>query len=775
MVTLPTIISDLAIILLMAGITMLVCKKLNQPLVLGYIIAGFITGPNFIFFPTIADIANINIWAEIGVIFLLFALGLEFSFMKLKNAGKTAFIAAFAELFAFIILGVLCGKFWGMSMTEGLVLGSMLVMSSTTIVIKAFDDLNLRGKTFTDIVFSILIIEDIIGIILMVILSTVASSNGDALSGFVLAEGILKLFFFLILWFVMGMYLVPTFYKQTKNFMNDEMLLVVSIGLCLGMVVLCTSMGFSAALGAFIMGSLIAETPNAEKIERIVKPVKDLFGAIFFVSVGMMVNPSILIEQIIPIFMLILTIVVGKLIFTSGGIFLAGKKLEIAMKSGFSMAQIGEFSFIVAGIGINAGLLENYIYPVVVAVSVITTFMTPIFIKLAEPCYNKLIMLLPASWLSWINRYTSDLQNDDDKDTDWLNYLKYYLVQLMVHITFLVAICLFANYYLLPLLQQKISSPYNNLLTALVTILLLAPFLRMLLGGRGSHTELFTMLWFKKRSNHLPLIFLLVMKLFLAVIFIYFVFYSILSLNMFVAIVLTAIVAWIIGVSDWLLEKYLKMEARFLVNLNAKHMKKHKELINCQGNNCIVEALDESLVIAKYLVPPTSPYINKELKELNFRAIYGFNILQMQTKAGLVDLPGGTSKLLPNSTLLLIGTRAQIKTFEVDKRNGTNSALQIGEIVTLREYMLQEENSKVSKEQRFLSCVISINSSSPLRGKSLKGYDVRKNWECLVVALERDGYSIINPNVSLSFEKDDLLWVIGKQKMINHLIREEIL
>lgn len=543
----------------------------------------------------------------------------------------------------------------------------------------------------------------------------------------------------------------------------------------LHMVVLCTNMGFSAALGAFMMGSLIAETPNAEKIEEIVKPVKDLFGAVFFVSVGMMVEPNILIEHIVPIVVMILTILMGKLVFTSVAIFLTGQKLETAIKVGFSMAQIGEFSFIVAGVGISTGFMGKYIYPVVVAVSVITTFMTPVFIKLAGPFYNKIVKIIPETWLNWISRYTEDLNSSDDKDTEWMNFLKDYLVQLMVHVTFLIAICLLSFYYILPLCRNKLAEPYGNILTAILSILLLAPFLRMMLGSRGSRPEIFTVLWFKKRSNHLPLAFLLGMKLFLAIIFIYFIFYKILELRIIFAMIPTVFLALVIGRSDWLLEKYLKMEARFLVNLNAKHMKKHKELINCQGNNCIVEALDESLVIAKYLVPPTSPYINKELKELNFRAIYGFNILQMQTKAGLVDLPGGTSKLLPNSTLLLIGTRAQIKTFEADKRNGTNSALQIGEIVTLREYMLQEENSKVSQEQRFLSCVISINSSSPLRGKSLKGYDVRKNWECLVVALERDGYSIINPNVSLSFEKDDLLWVIGKQKMINHLIREEIL
>ena len=295
MAHLPPIVSDLAMILLVAGITTILFKKLNQPLVLGYIVAGFITGPHFSFFPTVTDFNNIHTWSEIGIIFLMFSLGLEFSFNKLKQVGNTAFIATIVTLM-------------GWSHMNSLFLGGMLSMSSTTIIIKAFEDLKMKGKRFTEMVFGILIVEDIAGIIMMVLLSTLAASAG--ISGTELLASVMRLLFFLVLWFVLGIYLVPTFYKRSLKLMNNETMLVTSIGLCLGMVVLATHLGFSAALGAFIMGSLIAEAPNSEKIEHLFTPVKDIFGAVFFVSVGMLVDPALLVEYWLPIIVLIIVTII---------------------------------------------------------------------------------------------------------------------------------------------------------------------------------------------------------------------------------------------------------------------------------------------------------------------------------------------------------------------------------------------------------------------------------------------------------------------------------
>ena len=379
---LPTIITDLAMILLVAGVTTILFKKINQPLVLGYIIAGFITGPNFVFFPTVADKVNVQAWSEIGVIFLLFALGLEFSFYKLKKVGSTAFVSTAIIIFCMILVGYGVGQLLGWSHMDSIFLGGMLSMSSTAIIIKAFDDLNLRSKSFTEVVFGVLIVEDIAGIAMMVILSTIAVAT-SGISTTELFMSVARLVFFLVLWFVLGMYLVPSFFKRANKLMNDETLVVVSIGLCLGMVFIATQLGFSSALGAFIMGSLIAEAPNAEHIEHLIAPIKNLFGAVFFVSVGMMVNPALLASYAVPVMVLVATTILGQMFFATCGILAAGQKLKTAVHCGFSLTQIGEFSFILASLGTSLGVTSDFLYPIIVAVSVITTFTTPFFINAA--------------------------------------------------------------------------------------------------------------------------------------------------------------------------------------------------------------------------------------------------------------------------------------------------------------------------------------------------------------------------------------------------------
>ena len=396
MAHLPQIIIDLSMILLVAGFTTILFKKINQPVVLGYIIAGFITGPHFNFFPTISDTANIQTWSEIGVIFLLFALGLEFSFYKLKSVGSTAFIAVTIILGGMFGAGFLCGNLLGWNQVDSLFLGCMLTMSSTIIIIKAYDDLKVKNERFASIVLGILIIEDIAAIVMMVMISTLAAATAD-ISTLDLIKSILRLVFFLVLWFVLGMYLVPTFFKRTRNLVNDETLIVASTGLCLGMVVLATSMGFSSALGAFIMGSLIAEAPNAEHIEHLIKPLKDLFGAVFFVSVGMLVNPSLLIEYALPILCIILVTIIGQIIFSTSGVLASGQDLKTAMRCGFSLTQVGEFSFILASMGSSLGLTSDFLYPIIVAVSVTTTFTTPFCIMASEPAYNAVSRLLPET------------------------------------------------------------------------------------------------------------------------------------------------------------------------------------------------------------------------------------------------------------------------------------------------------------------------------------------------------------------------------------------
>ena len=764
---LPTIITDLSMILLVAGITTILFKKINQPLVLGYIVAGFITGPNFNFFPTIADSTNINAWSEIGVIFLLFALGLEFSFYKLKSVGGTAGIATAVEIGGMLLVGYAAGSLLGWNHMDSLFLGGMLAMSSTTIIIKAFDDLKMRTQRFTEVVFGILIVEDIAGIIMMVLLATLAVATTNV-SSLELLLSIGRLVFFLVLWFVLGMYLVPSFFKWAQRLMNDETLVIVAIGLCLGMVVLATHLGFSSALGAFIMGSLIAEAPNAEKIEHLIAPIKDLFGAVFFVSVGMLVNPALLLEQALPIFVLVVATIIGKLIFSTLGVLASGKSLSTSIHCGFSLAQIGEFSFIIASLGMSLGVISNFLYPIIVAVSVITTFTTPFCITAAEPAYNKLVSILPNRVVSWLNRYT-DNDESTGKDKDWKNLLYIYVMRMMIFSTLLLAVAIGSSMYLQPYLANTLKLPYANIITAALTLIIMAPILRAVLINRAGNADLFSKLWFKKRANHLPLLILLFGKMLIASAAIYFIFNTILGLHGLLACLGVLIVGYVISTSDWLMSEYLRIESRFLVNLNEKHMRKHREA----AGNSDSQWFDEDLQLAYYMVEENSPVAGKSLKTLDFRQNYGCNVLQLSNPHRTVDMPGAEQIVTSNDTLLVIGTAAQLQIFDGAVKQRKLGVQQLQPPQSLRQFMLASHMQK--PEQQFLSLAITIDKHSPLLGTSMKDAQLRNKWSCLVIGLERGAFTITNPHVSLTFEENDLLWILGKQKMMNTLIREEIL
>lgn len=767
---LPTIISDLAMILLVAGVTTILFKKINQPLVLGYIIAGFITGPNFSFFPTIADKANVQSWSEIGVIFLLFALGLEFSFYKLKSVGSTAFIATTIIISSMLCVGYGVGHLLGWSHMDSIFLGGMLSMSSTAIIIKAFDDLKLRSESFTEVVVGVLIVEDIAGIAMMVILSTIAVAT-SGISTVELLLNVGRLVFFLILWFVLGMYIIPSFFKRASKLMNDETLVVASIGLCLGMVVIATSLGFSSALGAFIMGSLIAEAPNAEKIERLVCPIKDLFGAVFFVSVGMMVNPSLLVEYAVPVIVLVLTTIFGQLFFSTCGVLASGQNLRTAVHSGFSLTQIGEFSFIIATLGMSLGVISSFLYPIIVAVSVITTFTTPFFIMNAEPCYQSLIKIMPSRMLSWINRHTTSSVNNS-KDKDWKNLLSAYVLHMLIFSTLLTAIAIAADLYLLPYLCDTLNLPHGQYITAGITLLIMAPILRAVMINRDSTSELYATLWFKRRANHVPLLILLLGKAIVIGLSLYFVFNILLGLHGLLALAAIGIAAYFISSSDWLMSEYLRIESRFLVNLNEKHMRKHREAT--QQGSVHYKWFDQELHLAAYQVADDSPVIGKNFIQLSFRQSYGFNILQVVTAdKKIIDMPGGNYVVQKGDIFLLIGTPKQGSIFDAAIKQLNLKLNRVMEPRSLRQFMLDYGDKH--PEEQFISLAITIDKHSPLLGTSLKAANLRHKWNCLVVGLERGAFTMTNPHVSLVFEENDLLWILGKQEMVNILVREQIL
>ena len=624
------LIIDLTMIAIYAGLTTLLCKKIHQPIILGYILAGIFAGPHFNLLPTVTDKAELTLWADIGVIFLLFGLGLEFSFKKMLNVGKSALITASANIIFMLFLGYNTGLLLGWSTMDSFFLGSMISMSSTTIIIKTFNELNIKKQKFTDLVFGVLIVEDLVGILLLVLLPTIAV--GSSINGLELAFSAAKLIFFLIICFITGIYLVPTFLNKVHSLLSDEMLLLITISMCFGMVLLATSSGFSSALGAFIMGSILSETAVIERIEKNIQPLKDFFGAVFFVSVGMMVDPTMFITYATPIIVITFIVITGMIIFSSLGFIASGQPLKTSIYGAFSLAQVGEFAFIIASLGMGLGVLSNKVYPIIVAVSVITTFLTPLMIKFADPAYKKLSKTLPQSWMDYINKYTSTTPTTHSEERLWSALFKNYILRLSLFSFILYSILIFAS-FIRPYIREVI--PYRipaNILMTLTTFLLMSPFLKALIGWnimttkfikerlswlfskkqteeieqaincdkensettevikenictttdeknirlRNFFTEqnqisrIYYRLWMAKKANRLPLIILTSFRILVCSFFIVTIVHKFLSENTKITFLLLLLTIFFISRSKGLLNQYLKIEAQFLQNLKGK-------------------------------------------------------------------------------------------------------------------------------------------------------------------------------------------------------------
>lgn len=630
-----TLIVDLTLITIYAGLTTLLFKKLKQPIVLGYVLAGIFAGPFFNFVPTVSDKENLTLWADIGVIFLLFGLGLEFSFKKMINVGKAAMITANANILFMLFLGYCTGLLLGWSTMDSFFLGSMISMSSTTIIIKAFDDLNVKKQKFTDLVFGVLVVEDIVGILLLVLLPTIAL--GNSIDGTELAVSTLKLIFFLILCFVIGIYLVPTFLDKITRFLNDEMLLLITISLCFGMVLLATYSGFSSALGAFLMGSILAETQLIHRIEKNMQPLKDFFGAVFFVSVGMMVNPAMFIEYAVPILAITFIVIVGKVIFSCLGFVISGQPLKTSILCGFSLAQVGEFAFIIASLGMSIKVLDAKVYPIIVAVSVITTFLTPMMIKSAEPFYKFLLRFLPEKWAEFLNRNSTPAVVTPSEERLWSELFKNYLLRLALFSMILYTIIILSGSFIRPAVQTLLPNLGGRIVTTALTLIMMAPFLKALIGweailpgfltravksffylfrrrkaekraetggvvrkleehfdfcsGWSESAEnvrnffisnsilakIYYKLWMAKKSNRLPLILMTSFRLLVISFFIVTVVHQFLTENYKVTLLLLAGTVLLLAQSRWLLNQYMKMEAQFLANLRGRKMEEKEE------------------------------------------------------------------------------------------------------------------------------------------------------------------------------------------------------
>lgn len=747
---LAPLIADLALILISASLMTLLFKKLKQPLVLGYVVAGFLASPHLSFTPSVMDTANIRTWADIGVIFLLFALGLEFSFKKIVKVGGPAIIAACTIIFCMILVGVAVGTSFGWKRMDCIFLGGMIAMSSTTIIYKAFDDLGILKKQFTGLVLSVLILEDILAIVLMVMLSTMAVSNN--FEGTEMLESVAKLLFFLILWFVVGIYLIPELLKRCRKLMSDETMLIVSLGLCFGMVVVAAHTGFSAAFGAFIMGSILAETLEAEHIEQLVKPVKDLFGAIFFVSVGMMVDPGMIVEYAIPILVITLAVIVGQSLFGTLGVLLSGQPLKTAMQCGFSLTQIGEFAFIIASLGVSLNVTSHFLYPIVVAVSVITTFLTPYMIRLAEPASNFVDAHMPKRWKGFLDRYTSG-SRAVNHDSLWKRLIVSLVRITVVYSIVCVAIVAVSFRFLVPLCKEGLPGIWGALVAAFVTILFLAPFLRAIMIKKN-HSMEFVTLWNDNRGNRAPLVATIVLRILLAVSFVMFVIAGLFKMSVGLVFGVALLLVIVMILSRQLKRQSILIERKFFQNLRSRDIR--AEYMGEKKPEYAGRLLSRDLHLADYVVPGESGWVGKTLAELNFGKKYGVHVVSILRGKKRINIPGAMDRLFPQDKLQVIATDEELNRF------GEEMA-KVSELDT----DVVEKSETILRQFR-------IDAGSPFLGKTLKEAGIREKYHCLIAGVERGSDELHAPDPHEPFAEDDVVWIVGEKADVYKLVGETI-
>ena len=749
MAELPDMIEDLALILVVAGVVTLIFKRLKQPLVLGYIVAGFLVSPNMPYTASVADMENVHLWADIGVMFLLFSLGLDFSFKKILKMGASPVISTCTIIFCMSMLGFCVGRLFGWEQMDCIFLGGMLAMSSTTIIYKAFDDLGLRQQQFAGLVMSVLILEDILAIVMMVMLSAIAQGN---LEGSQMLESVMRIGFFLILWLVVGIFAIPLFLRAVRSLINTEVLLVVSLGLCCAMAVISSKVGFSSAFGAFIMGSILAETVEAERIEKLVEPVKNLFGAIFFVSVGMLVDPKILVEYAVPIILLVMTILIGQSVFGTFSFMLGGESLKSAMRCGFSMAQIGEFSFIIASLGLSLGVISDFLYPVVVAVSVITTFLTPYMIRFATPVYNNLEHRLPNKLINSLNSLSMGNHQHQHGQNLWKKLLTQMTINTVVYSILTSATIVMMFTFVLPFMRGIMPGWelhwYANGVTGVLTVLVIAPFLRAMVMKKNRSPE-FRALWDESSRNRMPLIFTIVVRAIIAIAFIFYICNFLSRFTNALMITIGVIVILLIIFSRWVKHRSITLERLFVQNLRSRDIA--AQVYGKKRPLYAGRLLDRDIHIADFEVPSDSMWMGQTLKQLNLGKKYGVHISSILRSGWRVNIPDGDFMIFPGDVLQAIGSDEQ---FSVFREALENERLGVDPNAEKRIMQLHQ---------------LIIDHNSPFLGKTLIESGIRDLYSCMVIGLEegKQNLSAFPPN--RKFEEGDIIWLVGEQESLNAL------
>lgn len=727
------LISDLAFILLLGAVVTVLFKWIRQPVVLGYIVAGFLASPNFTYLPSVTTEENIDFWAQIGIVVLLFSLGLEFSFRKLLNSGGSAVVTALTIVIGMMGMGFAVGHLLHFNHINCLFLGGMLSMSSTTIIIKAFTDMGMRQKKFASLVLAVLIVEDLFAVLMMVLLSSIAVDKGVEGSDLLFNVG--KLVFFLVIWFLVGVYLLPTVLNRIRRFLNAETLLVVSMGLCLGMAVFSVYCGFSLALGAFVMGSILAGTSYAERIETVVSPVKDLFGAVFFISVGMMVRPSILAEYWLPILILSAVVIVGMIIFGTAGMLITGQSLRTAIQAGFSLSQIGEFAFIIASLGLSLGVLNENLYPIVVAVSVITTFTTPYFIKMSDPVASFVERHLPAPLHFLIDRYRIDAENSDAAGRPWGRVIKQFAWRIIIYSSVLLAI---------QILMQRLGMPYifgffgrwGKAVTIIGTLALMSPFLIAMLMplSRDKSDE------DAVRQARIPSLVMMIFSALIALGFVVRSFTLVYSMHAGAWVVLSVVILLVLFFSRRVRTNMNRIENTFLDNLN------ERELRRSGKKNAVVNDLHQAYMT----VGTACRFLGERLMDSDIRNKYGVNLVGIQRGARYLPIPNGRARLYPGDVITVIGTDEQL-----------------GRLLPDIEADLPAEDGTPDPSQIKLTSIL-LSENSPLISQTPRSAALRDTYDALVVAVDR-GDKHIDSQPDLVFMPGDIVWLVGNPSKLANL------
>lgn len=731
------LIGDLAWILLLGAVVTLLFKKMKQPVVLGYILAGFLASPKFTYLPSISNLENIEFWADLGIVVLMFTLGLEFSFKKLMNSGSSAVITALIIITGMTFAGFGVGKILQLNSINCIFLGGMISMSSTTIILKTLTDLGMRQKKFASLVLVVLIIEDLFAVLMLVLLSSLAMGNVEGMD---LLFSVGKLLFFLIIWFLVGVYVLPTFFTKVKDFLNNETLLVVAMGLCFSMAVFSVICGFSLELGAFVMGSILAGTMVAERMEKVVQPVKDLFGAVFFISVGMMVDPAVLVSYWWEILLLAVVVICGMIFFGTLGMLVTGQTLRVAIESGFTLTQVGEFSFIIASLGMSLGVLQESIYPIIVAVSVITIFTTPYFVKLSQPAYQFAEIHLPGRLGFLIDRYSSQVTDSSNTKRLWRDILSRYLWRIVLFSVVLLAIILVSRQFLFPLCERYLHD-WGRLCATAITFAAMLPFLFALSFSSTKPDERMR-LHASASFYDVPLVAMRIIRYIVALLFIVYM----------MTIAYNGLVAWITGVvcfsiiiifaSSKLLTRYGNIEKKFMDNLNIR------ENTRLGLNNKLVSDLH----LAYIEVGAYCPFVGDKLKDTGLRSDYGVSVASIQRDNIFMPLPSSDARIFPGDVLGVIGNDEQIKHLNDDIERDEKAFRSV----------------EVSKQEIELRS-IPLSANSPIINVPLGKTNLRTDYYSMIVKVQRGEDEFEQPGPSTVLREGDIIWVVGDPNRIDKM------